>query len=101
MYGTHKGHNCELASNLAESALKDLQSTAKNLREYHGELLKARNRIIQRKQSIFDKENEVKTKIMKHFRYMRKVIGRMETTTTSSLDSMTKEKLAQVDKQAQ
>lgn len=101
MYGAHKGHNCELASNLAESALKDLQSIARNLADYHGQLLKARKTITQRKQNILDKENEVKTKIMKHFRYVRGAIARMETATNNSLDTMTKEKLAQVDKQAQ
>lgn len=99
MYGAHKGHKCDLASSLSESALKELKSISKTFGKYHSQLLNAKQRVVHRRQEIIDRGDVVKAKIKKHFRYVRGEVCRLETTAKCSLDLMTKAKLAQVDSQ--
>ena len=81
--------------------MEELQGIAKNLERYHSQLVKARKKIEQRKQETLEREHEVKIRIGKHFRFLKGAVGRIETTMRATLETMTKDKVKELEKQEQ
>ena len=99
VYGSHVGHKCELASNIASDAREEHRRASKKLGDIYDTISKAKKRVSETREHLLETQGYLKFKIKKHHGVLKTCLTRRELTLKADVESMTKARLDPIEAQ--